>query len=751
MRGGFLRDDVSSALVVIDRGQDGINVQDPRYGAKGNGVQLTDAVMTSSSGVLTSAHTFVAADVGKLIMVVGAGSVVSGVQGPLVTTIASVAAGVATLTATASTTTAAVGSSSTTISGAPGTGGALPTGTDSIPVASSAGYVAGNTVTLGTGGSAETFVVIGVPDSTHIDIEGSTAKAHTNGDTVAVGGTVAFICTDDTAAIQAAVDAAAVTGRKVLVPPGIYGLNATGINHASGVVIEGESRWSSKLVWFRSGSVPAQPGAIVVPPGTTKWGVRELDISGTHWSGGAWITTAAAGIMVQGGTSHGRIRGVRAHNTDNSGILVAIVSQSIATANNNYDISIDDCEAWGAGEDGIELNHGSPGVGMKTDRVAVRNCVAHHNFLDGLEIDGAASGSQAKHIVNGFTAYRNGASGLALDGAAGQESQRIVLSNLECYQNTTNGVTLNLCRYVSLTNVGCWDNTQNGIRFTAASDVVGRGLQCHLNLIRGMYVDTACSGLDIDIHAKGNGASSSAGQAAVEVDSSGGASSDINVRGYVTGNARDGLAMKSVTRGALHVVATGNGTAASSVGVTLTTCTEVTGTVNAAGNTTGGLKLATTCVNCAITAYLTPGASSAQTTGWSCPSTDCTGCVVDDVINTCSTPFSNSGPSPILRRVKSIQRTRGSIANADYTAKAHDSLIVYGSLSTAHQVTLPAASTVAVGQEMVIKDEAGTAGTNTITVAVASSGTIDGAASKTITTNYGSLKVYSNGTQWFTA
>lgn len=78
------------------------------YGAQ-QGVFLTDAAMTSGSNVLTTAHVFTSADVGKVIGVRGAGPVstdytVLANDGVLVTTIASVSGGVATLTHAASTT-----------------------------------------------------------------------------------------------------------------------------------------------------------------------------------------------------------------------------------------------------------------------------------------------------------------------------------------------------------------------------------------------------------------------------------------------------------------------------------------------------------------------------------------------------------------------------------------------------------------------------------------------------------------------
>lgn len=51
---------------------------------------------------------------------------------------------------------------------------------------------------------------------------------------------------------------------------------------------------------------------------------------------------------------------------------------------------------------------------------------------------------------------------------------------------------------------------------------------------------------------------------------------------------------------------------------------------------------------------------------------------------------------------------------------------------------------------IVVKDEGGAAGSNTLTIATEGSETIDGAATKTITSNYGAVRLYNNGTNWFT-
>ena len=65
---------------------------------------------------------------------------------------------------------------------------------------------------------------------------------------------------------------------------------------------------------------------------------------------------------------------------------------------------------------------------------------------------------------------------------------------------------------------------------------------------------------------------------------------------------------------------------------------------------------------------------------------------------------------------------------------------------TAVTVTLPSAGTnAAIG----FKDSTGTAATNNVTINRADSATIDGATSQAISSNYGSMKLISDGTNWF--
>lgn len=100
-------------------------------------------------------------------------------------------------------------------------------------------------------------------------------------------------------------------------------------------------------------------------------------------------------------------------------------------------------------------------------------------------------------------------------------------------------------------------------------------------------------------------------------------------------------------------------------------------------------------------------------------------------------------------------RTQESLINnirtsaGDVTALASDEYVGITNTDQIRTVTLPAAASVGAGRVITIKDQSGAAGTNKITVDGNASETIDGATTKDITTNYGSLRLFCNGTAWF--
>lgn len=100
--------------------------------------------------------------------------------------------------------------------------------------------------------------------------------------------------------------------------------------------------------------------------------------------------------------------------------------------------------------------------------------------------------------------------------------------------------------------------------------------------------------------------------------------------------------------------------------------------------------------------------------------------------------------------ITSTPNTRTAVS-ANYTALATDKLVAVTATATAITITLPAVTLGSATSvfNLEIKDESGGAATHNIT-ATPVSGTIDGAATLAITTNYGSLRLYAQGTNWFT-
>ena len=85
-------------------------------------------------------------------------------------------------------------------------------------------------------------------------------------------------------------------------------------------------------------------------------------------------------------------------------------------------------------------------------------------------------------------------------------------------------------------------------------------------------------------------------------------------------------------------------------------------------------------------------------------------------------------------------------------SSAGQTIIGVTDTASARTITLASADCVA-GRIVIIKDESGSAGTNNITVATEGAQAIDGITDDTsvkITANYGVLRLYSNGTNWFT-
>lgn len=87
---------------------------------------------------------------------------------------------------------------------------------------------------------------------------------------------------------------------------------------------------------------------------------------------------------------------------------------------------------------------------------------------------------------------------------------------------------------------------------------------------------------------------------------------------------------------------------------------------------------------------------------------------------------------------------------ANYQVLVTDVIIGVTSTALARTIILPAVANTIAGQIIIVKDESGGANANNITVDGSGAETIDGAANVVISANYGSTRVYSSGTAWFT-
>lgn len=90
-------------------------------------------------------------------------------------------------------------------------------------------------------------------------------------------------------------------------------------------------------------------------------------------------------------------------------------------------------------------------------------------------------------------------------------------------------------------------------------------------------------------------------------------------------------------------------------------------------------------------------------------------------------------------------------SGTSYTVLTTDASTIIGLSNTAARtITLAAANAYPAGTIIWFKDEAGTAGTGNITINRAGADTIDGATSTVISTNYGLIGIYTNGSNaWF--
>ena len=87
--------------------------------------------------------------------------------------------------------------------------------------------------------------------------------------------------------------------------------------------------------------------------------------------------------------------------------------------------------------------------------------------------------------------------------------------------------------------------------------------------------------------------------------------------------------------------------------------------------------------------------------------------------------------------------------STNYSIATTDYYLGVDTTSSPVTLTIPVASTATEGQTFVVKDEGGATATNAITLSCSAAETIDGLTTTTITSPYGAVSMYTNGSSWF--
>ena len=202
-----------------------------------------------------------------------------------------------------------------------------------------------------------------------------------------------------------------------------------------------------------------------------------------------------------------------------------------------------------------------------------------------------------------------------------------------------------------------------------------------------------------------------------------------------------------------------NGTAVSGSSVTLTATITPSGAAGTVTFKNGGSTLGTGAVSSGIATLITSSLPVGSLTLTAEFASSNTGAYTNSTSSGLSYTVTASGgggggstgsnantvPYLALSTGQPNTAVRRGVVDTNYTIVGSDTIIGYTSLTASRTVTLPAASTVPVGKQFIVKDESGScSGSITITI----SGTIDGATNLVLSTAYARASVYSSGSAW---
>lgn len=122
--------------------------------------------------------------------------------------------------------------------------------------------------------------------------------------------------------------------------------------------------------------------------------------------------------------------------------------------------------------------------------------------------------------------------------------------------------------------------------------------------------------------------------------------------------------------------------------------------------------------------------------------------LITEGTNVSTTFDGGAGTLTIDAGATSVTRNTQNAVASNISTSSDDYYIGVDSAAGAFTVTLSSADATD-GRELIIHDDAGNAGTNNITIDTEGTESINGGASTTITSNYGSVRLRSDGTNWY--
>ena len=266
--------------------------------------------------------------------------------------------------------------------------------------------------------------------------------------------------TDDRLAIQAAMDAvSAAGGGEVWFPPGVYRISSF-LLARNGVALIGHRGASEiRLDQGVSAQMLANENQVADIP------VDDFGLINLTWNANATGTEMfSQSAVAVNGVRRFYARGCVFENATGYGLGFQAKTSSPSSINGpQSDIWIEDCVIRNNGFNGT--GSGFDGMDFKsTDRLFVKNCIAHNNAQKGFNFRGFNVNAE------GLIAYSNGQQGVEV-GGGGDYGCTVNLSNIHAYSNTLEGVTVAISDGVSgrrmrvaLSNVNSHENARSGLR-----------------------------------------------------------------------------------------------------------------------------------------------------------------------------------------------------------------------------------------------------------------------------------------------